>query len=143
MDETGPFDTIDRVLALQRVPIFSAIDPEDLERVAEVANERSYGSDEVIYRYGDEGNEMLVIISGEVQIRRPDGKPVRTFGPGEHVGELAPLRRGTRTADVIAGAFGVHALALGAAELEVILEERPPVAMAMLATLAERLGATG
>ena len=143
MDETGTFDTIDRVLALQRVPIFSAIDPEDLERIAEVATERTYGPDEVIYSYGGVGNEMLVIISGEVEIRRPDGRPVRTFGAGEHVGELAPLRRGTRTADVIAGALGVHALALGAAELEVILEERPPVAMAMLATLAERLGTPG
>jgi hypothetical protein len=140
MDDTGTFDTIDRVLALQRVPLFSAIDPEDLERIAEVAIERHYQPDQVIYQFGAEGDEMLVIISGEVEIRRPDAQRVRTFGAGEHVGELAPLRRGTRIADVIAGPFGVHALALGAGELEVILEERPPVAMAMLATLAERLG---
>jgi HEAT repeat protein len=140
VDETRTFDLVDRVLALQRVPIFSEIDPEDLERIADVAIERTYQPQEPIYRYGAEGDEMLVIVSGDAEIRRPDGRPIGAFGAGETVGELALLRRGSRAADVSAGPVGLHGLALKAAEFEVILEERPPVAMAMLATLAERLG---
>jgi CRP-like cAMP-binding protein len=140
VEKSGNLDTVDRVLALQRVSIFSDIDPEDLERIAEVAAERHYEPDEAIYRYGEEGEEILVIISGDVYIRRPNGDAIRTYGAGEPVGELAFLRRHRRAADVIAGGSGVHALALGAAVFEVILEERPAVARAMLATLAERLG---
>ena len=142
MDVPGSFDTVDRVMALQGVPIFSDIDPEDLERIAEYASERHYQPEEAIYRYGAEGDEILVIISGEVEIRRPNGEVIRTYGAGEPVGELAFLRRRPRAADVVAGSSEVHALALGAAELEEILEERPAVALAMLATLAERLGTT-
>ena len=140
MNETDTFDTVDRVLALQRASIFSEIDPEDLERIAVAAIERRYHPDETIYRYGEEGKELLVVVSGDVEVRRPNGQAIRTFGAGEHVGELALLGRRTRAADVIAGPAGVHVLALEAAEFEVILEERPTVAMAMLATLADRMG---
>jgi hypothetical protein len=44
---------------------------------------------------------------------------------------------------VVAGDDGARGLVLGASELQGILEERPEVAMAMLATLAERLGTMG
>lgn len=140
MEATRTLDTMDRVLALQRVHMFSDIDPEDLERVALVTIERRYRPDESIYEEGAPGDEMLVIVAGSVEVRHRGGDLIRTFGAGQHVGELALLRGGTRVADVIAGADGLHALALSAPDLAAILEERPEVAMAMLATLAERLG---
>lgn len=140
VEPTNTLDTLDRVLALQRVPMFSNIDAEDLERVALVTSERRYQADELIYQEGAAGDEMLIIVAGNVEIRHRDGSLIRSYGAGQHVGELALLRQGTRAADVTAGVEGVHALALGASELLAILEERPEVAMAMLATLAERLG---
>jgi HEAT repeat protein len=139
MEDTPTLDTMDRVLALQRVHMFSDIDPEDLERVAFVTIERRYRPDESIYEEGAQADEMLVIVAGSVEVRHHDGNLIRTYGAGQHVGEMALLRGGTRVADVIAGAEGLHALALSAPELQAILEERPEVAMAMLATLADRL----
>lgn len=140
MQETHYLDRIDRVLALQRVPIFSGIDPEDLEHVAAVVTERHYEPGELIYGEGEEGDELLVIVSGQVEIQRPLGTLIRAYGPGEPVGELALLRGQARSANVVAGSTEVTALTLAALEFESILEERPMVAMAMLATLAERLG---
>lgn len=142
MQELETLDVIERVLALQRVPMFSAIDPEDLEKIALVTSERHYEAEERIFNEGDEGDEMLVIIRGEVVIsRQVEGKTeiIRSYGPGDHVGELALLRRRPRASDVTAGPDGVQTLALRAPELQAILEERPEVAMAMLGTLAERL----
>jgi CRP-like cAMP-binding protein len=49
------------------------------------------------------------------------------------------LRGQPRAANVTAGPEGVRGLILRGAELHAILEERPEAAMAMLATLAERL----
>ena len=140
MHQSHQLDKVDRVLALQRVPIFSGIDPEDLEHVAVVATERSYEPGELIYREGEEGKEMMVVVSGEVEIQRPLGTVIRSYGTGEPVGELALLRGRARSANVVAGTGEVTALTLSALEFESILEERPEVAMAMLATLAERLG---
>ncbi|MGH8928010.1 MAG: HEAT repeat domain-containing protein [Acidimicrobiia bacterium] len=140
VQDTHTLDAMDRVLAIQQVHMFSEIDPEDLERIAAICTERRYEPDEVIYSIGGQGDEMLVMVSGTVEVRRQDHSLIRNFGPGDHVGELSLLKRGTRSANVIAGPEGVHALALTAPEFTAILEERPEVALAMLATLAERLG---
>jgi hypothetical protein len=133
----------DRVVALQRVPMFSGIDPEDLERIATLFTERRYDTGELIYAWGAEGDEMLIIVEGEVTVSRPqEGSPgpIRTVRSGDYVGELSLLRGQPRTANVTAGPEGVRGLILRGAELHAILEERPEAAMAMLATLAERLG---
>ncbi|MGQ0849116.1 MAG: cyclic nucleotide-binding domain-containing protein, partial [Actinomycetota bacterium] len=143
MDTTNHLGLIDRVLALQRVHMFSDIDPEDLERIAQVTIERRYQPDEIIYRAGEPGGEMLLIVAGDVAVRLPDGGLIRTYGVGQPVGELALLRRQPRSADVVAGASGVGALVLVADEFQAILEERPEVAMAMLATLADRIADSG
>jgi HEAT repeat protein len=136
-------DLIDRILALQQVPMFSDLPPEDLHHVAERCVERVYALDEVIYSQGDLGDEMLIVTRGRVRIsRHVDGtsEVLRRYGPGDHVGELSLLRGRPRVADVIADAGGTEGLSLDAAAFRAIIDDRPEVAMAMLATLAERLG---
>jgi CRP-like cAMP-binding protein len=123
--------------------MFAGIDPEDLERIAVLFTERRYDAGELIFAWGSEGDEMLIIVEGEVTVSRPQegsGIPVRTVRSGDYVGELSLLRGQPRTADVTAGPEGVRGLILRGAQLHAILEERPEAAMAMLATLAERLG---
>ena len=61
--------------------------------------------------------------------------PIQVSGQSQR-----PVWVGPRTANVTAGPEGVRGLILRRAELHAILEERPEAAMAMLATLAERLG---
>jgi HEAT repeat protein len=140
--DSQTLDTVDRVVALQRVPMFAGIDPEDLERIAARFTERRYDPGELIFAWGAEGDEMLIIVEGEVTVSRPQkgsGTPVRTVRSGDYVGELSLLRGQPRAANVTAGPEGVRGLILSGAELHAILEERPEAAMAMLATLAERL----
>jgi CRP-like cAMP-binding protein len=123
--------------------MFSDLPPEDLHHVAERCVERVYALDEVIYSEGDLGDEMLIVTRGRVRIsRHVDGtsEVLRRYGPGDHVGELSLLRGRPRVADVIADAGGTEGLSLDAAAFRAIIDDRPEVAMAMLATLAERLG---
>ncbi|HSK98250.1 MAG TPA: cyclic nucleotide-binding domain-containing protein, partial [Euzebyales bacterium] len=134
---------LDRILALQQVPMFSDLAPEDLQQVAERCAERTYRPHEVIYRQGDLGDEMFLITAGQVRISRTVAgrtEVLRSYGPGHHVGELALLRGLPRVADVIADDTGASGLALDATSFRSILDGRPEVAMAMLATLAERIG---
>jgi HEAT repeat protein len=143
VQDTETLDTVDRVVALQRVPMFAGIDPEDLERIATLLTERRYDTGELIFAWGAEGDEMLIIVEGEVTVSRTQegsGGPIRTVRSGDYVGELSLLRGQPRAANVTAGPEGVRGLILKRAELHAILEERPEAAMAMLATLAERLG---
>jgi CRP-like cAMP-binding protein len=84
----------------------------------------------------------VVIVEGGVRVVRgdgPDARLIRTYGPGDHIGELAVLRDRPRAATVIAGDDGMRGLVIGGEGLRAILEERPEAAMAMLGTLAERI----
>ncbi|MGB7860602.1 MAG: HEAT repeat domain-containing protein [Acidimicrobiia bacterium] len=135
-------NTLDRVIALQRVPTFSSLDPEDLELIAQAADEAHFVAGEPIYTTGDAGGEMMVIIDGEVVVTATHDDAVveiARYGAGQHVGELALLDGSPRSADVHAGDEGVSALIIAALDLTSILEERPAVAIAMLSTLAARL----
>ncbi len=135
-------DLIDRVLALQRVPMFQDLDPEDLEIIATVATERHIPAGHRVYNEGDEGDEMLVIVDGNAIVSTVDGGSrieITRYGAGDHVGELALLGEGRRSADVDAGGGGLFGLTLNRTDLYSILEERPAVALGLVKTLAHRL----
>ncbi|HET8784883.1 MAG TPA: cyclic nucleotide-binding domain-containing protein, partial [Candidatus Limnocylindrales bacterium] len=133
---------IERMLALRRVPLFQRLDPEDLQRVAAVAEEQDFADGTAIVTEGEVGNDMFVILEGRVRVERrePDGtiRQIRTYEQGDHVGELALLLERPRAANVVADGE-VRTLAIGGDGLTAILRERPEVAMAMLQTLAERI----
>ena len=133
---------IERMLFLRRVPLFSDLTPEDLQRIGRTAVERLYGPGEEIVREGDLGDQLVVIVEGDVRVVRSEGGQERVltrFSAGDHIGELAVLRERPRAATVIAEGTGVRGLVIDGEGLRAILRERPEAAMAMLATLAERI----
>jgi CRP-like cAMP-binding protein len=145
MTETNPsLAELQTMLALRRVPLFRDLDPEDLQRIAALAEECCYPPGATLMTEGELGDELVVVIEGSVRVvqQAEDGSQrlVRRYGPDEHIGELAILRERPRAATVVAEEAGVRGLVLGGAGLRAILRERPEAAMAMLATLAERIG---
>ncbi len=136
---------IDTMLTLRRVPLFEGLDPEDLQRIATTCLERVYRAGEALVREGELGDELIVIVEGSVRVVQagPDGaeRLIRRYGAGDHIGELAILRERPRIATVIAEGDGVRAQVINGESLKAILRERPEAAMAMLATLAERISA--
>jgi CRP-like cAMP-binding protein/ATP/ADP translocase len=134
---------LDTMLVLRRVPLFAGLGPEDLQRIAATASERAYGPGEVLMREGDVGDELVVLVHGSVRVVRaePDGSEryIRSYAAGDHIGELAVLRAQPRAATVVAEAGGARGLVLAGQGLTAVLAERPAAAMAMLATLAERI----
>jgi hypothetical protein len=135
---------IDTMLLLRRVPLFEGLAPEDLQRIAATCNERAYPAGEALVREGDVGNELFVLMAGTVRVVRDqaDGteRMIRTYQAGDHIGELAVLRDRPRAASVIAES-DVRVTVIDGENLKAILRERPEAAMAMLATLAERISA--
>lgn len=143
-DTTSPeLEHLETMLQLRRVPLFERLEPEDLLRVAMIASERSFEAGATLIREGEVGDEMFVVLDGVVHVtrRQADGRErhVRDYGPGDHIGELAVLREAPRAGTVTAGDDVVRTLVIGGESLQSILRERPAAAMAMLATLAERV----
>ncbi len=134
--------TMDRILFLRQVPLFNHLTPEDLQQIAEVATERVFNPSDYLCREGEMGDELFVIVEGQVKITKGSNgeeRALRTLKTGEHIGELAILREQPRSASVAADGSSVRALAIRGAALKSILRDRPEVAMAMLASLAQRM----
>jgi HEAT repeat protein len=141
-DHLETLDEMSRVLVLQRVPMFSELDPEDLTLIARSTTERRFEPGDAVYEEGDAGTELLVIVEGSAVVSRiRDGQRhvIEVYREGDHVGELSLLTGRRRSADVHAGTDGLHGLTLGKIDLITILEERSSVAIGMLGTMAGRL----
>lgn len=138
LDLLGPAE---RVVALRRVPLFSSLEPADLNRIAEAAEEQTYPKGTRLFSEGESGSDMCVVLEGSLDVTRETDEGTErfnTYGPGDHVGELAVLRHASRTADVTATS-DVRVLIIDGDTVGSLLVERPEVARSMLASLAERL----
>jgi CRP-like cAMP-binding protein len=59
---------MERVLALGQVALFRELVPADLKHVADAVNENSYVDGTVIAEQRDSGDDMPVVVSGEIQV---------------------------------------------------------------------------
>jgi len=140
--ETGrTLGIVERVLFLREVPLFRLLEPEDLEPIAATAQERLHAAGEFLCLEGEIGDELFVLVDGSVEVSKTvDGEAhvLRRLEAREHLGELAILREQPRSASVRA-LTDTRTLTLSGDALRAILEDRPEVALAMLASLAERM----
>jgi CRP-like cAMP-binding protein len=132
---------MERILLLRNVSLFSQFRPADLKQVAAVASERAYADGAVIGRQGDPGDEMFVIVSGEVSVvgsgsGRQHELARRTTG--DVVGEMAIISREPRMATLIT-AGAVRVLVLGREAFEGILKARPETSLMMMRVLCVRI----
>jgi CRP-like cAMP-binding protein len=83
---------------------------------------------------GQPGREAFVIVDGRATVRIGD-TDVAELGPGDHVGELALLDGGTRTATVTA-ATDMTVLVISQRAFFGLLDEVPGLARKILASIA-------
>ena len=136
---------MERVLFLRRVPLFADLAPADLKYVAAIAEERFFHDGDVIARQGEPGDEMFIIVSGEVRVlESADGEPealgleVARRQPGEVVGEMALISQGPRVASMVA-VDPVRVLCIDQKQFEGMLRERPEIRLAVMRVLIARL----
>ncbi len=136
---------MERVLFLRRVPLFADLSPADLKHVAAIAEERFFHDGDVIARQGDPGDEMFIIVSGEVRVLEAadggsdaPGAEVARRKPGEFVGEMALISQGPRVASLVA-ADHVRVLCIDQKQFEGMLRERPEISLAVMRVLIARL----
>ena len=59
--------TEDTIALLHRVPVFSALTPDELARVAQVVVPRRFEAGETVFKEGDEGSTCYVVRSGRAR----------------------------------------------------------------------------
>ncbi|HEX2085677.1 MAG TPA: Crp/Fnr family transcriptional regulator [Solirubrobacteraceae bacterium] len=134
----------DVVELLGRVPVFEALGPDDLARVADVAVPRRFAPNQVIFREGDESDTCYIVASGHARALREhsDGRTIALarFGPGDIFGELAMFDNERRSATVEA-MDELHAFAVMSADMRRLMREHPDIAVKLVTALGRRLRA--
>jgi CRP/FNR family cyclic AMP-dependent transcriptional regulator len=91
----------DPASALQNVPLFAALDDDEVEQIARLSKARTFAAGETVIREGSGGAAFFLIDSGEatVSIR---GVERGTLRRGDHFGEIALIDEGERMATITA-----------------------------------------
>ena len=130
---------------LGRVPVFSTLEHEDLERIAELAVPREYEPGQIVFREGDASDTCYIVRSGRARAVRehPDGRTITlaTFGTGDIFGELAMFEDELRSATVEA-VQRTSAVAVLGPDMRRLMAEHPQIAIRLLAALGRRLRET-
>ncbi len=136
---------VEIVELLGRVPVFSTLEHEDLERIAELAVPRSYEPGQIVFREGDASDTCYIVRSGRARAVRehPDGRTITlaTFGMGDIFGELAMFEDELRSATVEA-VQRTSAVAVLGPDMRRLMVEHPQIAIRLLAALGRRLRET-
>ena len=122
---------------LQRVPLFSGLDPRELETIARTVHERTFNAGDKVAEQGEGGVGFFVISEGEAKVE-VDGNEVRRLGPGDHFGEIALISEGTRTATVTAESE-LRCYGLTPWEFRPLVQTNATIAWKLLQALAKQL----
>jgi hypothetical protein len=128
------------IALLRRLPMFAALPPPTLERLAHDLERVDAEAGTVVMHQGDRGDRFYVIADGEAAVE-VDGEQVATRGRGEGVGEIALLRNVPRTATVRA-LTPLRLYALAADPFIAAVTGHDPSAHAAEQLIAERAPAT-
>ena len=91
----------------------------------------------VLFREGDTGDTMFVVIEGAVEVSHGD-QLIETIEPGGIIGELALIDTAPRSASAIASTPG-RLVAVGKDEFTFLVQEHPTFALLVMKVMAERL----
>jgi NTE family protein len=101
---------------LREISLFSDFPERALSSLAARCVERAFHKGDVLWRAGDDATELLVVLSGELEVwgTGPDGGQLLLghIGPGECVGEMGVVLDERRSATVVCSR-PTHVLALG------------------------------
>jgi CRP/FNR family transcriptional regulator, cyclic AMP receptor protein len=110
---------------LRNVPIFKDLDEAELDAVGEVCKEEKHESGAYVFREGEAGNRLYVIVSGEVRISRDvpgsGEEALAVLKPGALFGEMSVFDRSDRSTHAIANG-GCTLLTITRPDFEMLLD---------------------
>jgi len=135
--DSAMLSTVEKVLILKSVAMFNQTPDNVLAEVADLLEEVDISENETIFKKGDTGDSMYVILDGKVRVH--DGERLLNYlGERDVFGEMALLDPEPRSASVTA-IESTRLFRLDQLPFYDLMEERPEIAKGIIRILSSRL----
>jgi CRP-like cAMP-binding protein len=126
--------SVDRLLFVRRVPIFRELRDDFIVRLASVMHELHFSANHTIFRQGEEGRSLYIVVSGRVKVHIGD-KQLAVVEQGKYFGEMAVFDTQPRSASVTT-LEPCEFLELTQEQLYDAIEETPEIAVNIIRELS-------
>jgi len=127
---------------IARVPLFEGLPDGQIEDLAMIVTDQTFGKAETIFSEGEDADGFYVVITGRVKIFKlsPDGKEqiLHFFGPGEPFGEV-PVFTGQHFPASAEAMEESRVFFFPRKSFVDLIKRNPSLALNMLAVLSKRL----
>jgi CRP/FNR family transcriptional regulator, cyclic AMP receptor protein len=97
--EEEPVDVIE---AIRFNYLFRGLSKEQLDRLADIVEQRTYNGGDVILRQFDRNTDLMIVVSGGAKIKTFSDELLAEVGPGSVIGEVSLIDDQPRSATVVA-----------------------------------------
>jgi CRP-like cAMP-binding protein len=129
--------TVEKVLFLKGVDLFRGIPGEELSHIAQITDELEFGPEQTIFKEGDQGDAMYLIVDGRVQVHS-GAQVFAELGTKQCFGEMSILDSEPRSASITA-LTELTLLKIQREDFTEILAEKPEISLGIIQVLTGRL----
>merc|ERR1719233_2240780 len=83
---------------LKKVSVISSLTESELQKLASNLEKRNFKKGDYLMKYGEDGTEFYIIVSGLCSVKSEDGVEVAQLSAGDYAGEMALLEKAKRNA---------------------------------------------
>ena len=131
---------------LGRIPLFSDLPPEELDRLMSALDVVNLKSGDILFREGDLGEHLYVMVRGELEINMASNTDneliLNVLKEGEYLGEMSLIMPGGRRSAGARARGDVVLLSMSRGQFQDLLHRHPELANAMVKVLSQRLDNT-
>jgi Cyclic nucleotide-binding domain len=141
--ETAPaIPLTEKILHLKNIEIFADLSINELAAVAAATEEICFGEGEMVFREGDHGDTLFLVVEGDVTVIKDCDTErqieLDSIGAGDYFGEMALFGDDRRSA-TIRVKTAARFLTLHKQELQEIVREYPQIALHVCRVLSMRI----
>lgn len=131
---------------LARIPLFSDLPPEELDRLMAALEVVNLKSGDMLFREGDVPEHLFIMVSGELEINMGSGTGnelvLNVLREGEYFGEMGLIMPGGRRTAGARARGDVVLLSMSRSRFGELLQVHPLLANSMVSVLSQRLDNT-
>jgi len=88
-----------KIETLKRIPLFSDLDYQQLMKILEIIEVKSFNAEELVIREGEKGDQMFILLQGKAQVLKNQTQ-INLLGTGAYFGEMSLIDDAPRSASV-------------------------------------------